>query len=320
MEHHSWTTADRSLCVNPRPRAACTPVKLRSLSECAKLCRAEPRCGDAFPDTGLDGGEDEWGGAPGKLVDGDVLEIPSGDEILDHLSFLATDEASRPVDPLLLKAKLRCLVPGKAKWLSLATALGDSAKARWFKAATADAPQPVAIRFADDATPRLTLQIARCAGDVAIFTIAEETPRHDLLAAREGPDATGTPTGRRFVVKAFDSKDPSSAARCNCRAARLTCDVDDIFDDKATVTTLTQPTAPIGLVVRQWFDAEGAEDDAEAVALGEGGVLVVLRDDFATIVDAGAARGCFERTSTLSRVFGARSRVCQRTRIHSFFE
>ena len=284
-----------SLSVTPDP----TPVTVRVFRRDAshETETAERKDGE-LPDCGCCAGKalelgSEWSSV--ELTSGSaVLEIPAGAQVGDVARFRGFDEANRPVKPEALAETLKVKITGRPKWYKATTILSETSKLKCFVDSSHDAPATfwLGLPARGGATGQTTVfafDVVRVPGDCMRLTLeTAPTPRHSLLsqtASPESPRAKHRAASlRRYFARAFDDDDEKRGASCDC-VARLTCDADDTFDDGAIVTTLTQPGAPVGVSLAQWFADDGDDGEKRVDAVGVDGVLVDLKAGRTTVLE-----------------------------------
>ncbi|KAK7254651.1 hypothetical protein SO694_00010338 [Aureococcus anophagefferens] len=245
--------------------------------------RSEAGVGEAF----LEGEVGGWGDTTvTELADGAVVEVPAGEDVWDHVAFVAVDEAGQRARPDAVEAPLRFKAGGKGSWQHVQK-LRETSKTTWFQRSSPDAP--AALEFTLDgggkhAATHATIHVARVPGEARRIVLerAPTAASHSLLSVSQDDDTPAPAASARYYVSAFDGDD-AGAARCAC-AARATVDLDDTFGESEQITTLTQADAPIGVEIRSW--PEGDDPDRFKLrAYPADGVALALAPDARTVVE-----------------------------------
>ncbi|KAH8048706.1 hypothetical protein JL722_12326 [Aureococcus anophagefferens] len=213
-------------------------------------------------------------------------EVPAGEDVWDHVAFVAVDEAGQRARPDAVEAPLRFKAGGKGSWQHVQK-LRETSKTTWFQRSSPDAP--AALEFTLDgggkhAATHATIHVARVPGEARRIVLerAPTAASHSLLSVSQDDDTPAPAASARYYVSAFDGDD-AGAARCAC-AARATVDLDDTFGESEQITTLTQADAPIGVEIRSW--PEGDDPDRFKLrAYPADGVALALAPDARTVVE-----------------------------------
>ncbi|KAH8098746.1 hypothetical protein JL720_1709 [Aureococcus anophagefferens] len=212
--------------------------------------------------------------------------VPAGEDVWDHVAFVAVDEAGQRARPDAVEAPLRFKAGGKGSWQHVQK-LRETSKTTWFQRSSPDAP--AALEFTLDgggkhAATHATIHVARVPGEARRIVLerAPTAASHSLLSVSQDDDTPAPAASARYYVSAFDGDD-AGAARCAC-AARATVDLDDTFGESEQITTLTQADAPIGVEIRSW--PEGDDPDRFKLrAYPADGVALALAPDARTVVE-----------------------------------
>ncbi|KAH8059540.1 hypothetical protein JL721_9280 [Aureococcus anophagefferens] len=244
--------------------------------------RSEAGVGEAF----LEGEVGGWGDTTvTELADGAVVEVPAGEDVWDHVAFVAVDEAGQRARPDAVEAPLRFKAGGKGSWQHVQK-LRETSKTTWFQRSSPDAPAAFEFTLVGGgkhAATHATIHVARVPGEARRIVLerAPTAASHSLLSVSQDDD-TPAPAASALLRLAFDGDD-AGAARCAC-AARATVDLDDTFGESEQITTLTQADAPIGVEIRSW--PEGDDPDRFKLrAYPADGVALALAPDARTVVE-----------------------------------